>query len=472
MAGAQLGRLDRPRTVGPHVSLWAGLAAGGAAAFAAGSALAQEAAPAQLVSAAALGVLGVAAAVMQLRRFLVAALLLLVSYVPDTLGGHSSAHALIAMALAAALLRSVAGRQSLAPPRELLVFVPLLVACLVATVFAEDPGTAAAETLDLTSFVVVVALLMTLLDSPTWLRRAAWAVAAGIGLLAVLAIAQQLTKSFPSAYGGLATVLFDGHANRSAGPLNPNTFGQVLATAAVLAFYLSLMESRRPARMLDFTIAAVCVVALFYTQSRAALIALLIAVIMIGGLRGVSPQLLAAGVCAAVVLGMLVLPHSFRQRVGDLSEFARSNPASLQDTSLRGRTGENLAGLRMWLDHPLIGVGPNNFEVRYPEYAEAIGLDERPEQRSAHNLYLEALAETGLLGALPFFALIGLALAGGWRARSRLPGTDALLGEGLFVALTAFLICAMTLNSAYARYEWIFLGLGLTAGRLARRPAA
>jgi hypothetical protein len=38
-------------------------------------------------------------------------------------------------------------------------------------------------------------------------------------------------------------------------------------------------------------------------------------------------------------------------------------------------------------------------------------------------------------------------------------------------ALGAFLICALTLHSSYARYEWIFLGLGLAAGCLARRPA-
>jgi hypothetical protein len=46
-----------------------------------------------------------------------------------------------------------------------------------------------------------------------------------------------------------------------------------------------------------------------------------------------------------------------------------------------------------------------------------------------------------------------------------------LLGEGLFVALSAFLICAVTLNSAYARYQWIFIGLALATGRLGRRPA-
>jgi hypothetical protein len=65
--------------------------------------------------------------------------------------------------------------------------------------------------------------------------------------------------------------------------------------------------------------------------------------------------------------------------------------------------------------------------------------------------------------------VLWLALAGAWRARRRLRGHDALLAEGILVALGAFLICALTLHSAYARYQWIFLGLGLAAGRLARR---
>ena len=66
----------------------------------------------------------------------------------------------------------------------------------------------------------------------------------------------------------------------------------------------------------------------------------------------------------------------------------------------------------MWADHPLVGVGPDNFEVHYQEYSEAIGTDPRPEQRGAHNLYLESLAETGLLGATAFFGVLWLALRG------------------------------------------------------------
>ena len=81
-----------------------------------------------------------------------------------------------------------------------------------------------------------------MLDTPEWLRRAVWAVVSGVGLLAVMAILQQLTKTYGSTYGGFASVLPDGDALRSAGPLNPNPFGQVLATSAVLAFYLARMR--------------------------------------------------------------------------------------------------------------------------------------------------------------------------------------------------------------------------------------
>jgi putative inorganic carbon (hco3(-)) transporter len=294
---------------------------------------------------------------------------------------------------------------------------------------------------------------------------------AGVGLLATLAVVQQVTRSYASTYGGFATILRAGDAMRSAGPLNPNPFGQVLASAAVLAFYLARTQRRRASRWLAAAIAAACVVAVAYTQSRAALITLVIVALAIGALSGVRLRVLAVAACGVIALGSLVLPESLQTRVGALYAAVSANAGTPQDTSLRGRTSENLAALRMWADHPLVGVGPDNFEVHYEEYSEQIGTDPRPEQRGAHNLYLESLAETGALGATAFFGLLWLALRGAWRARRRLHGDDALLAEGILVALCAFLVCAVTLNSAYARYEWIFAGLALAAGRLARRQA-
>jgi O-antigen ligase len=452
-------------------TLWAGRIAAGAAAFAAGGLLARSGAPLLLVAALVLGVLAVSCAIAQPRWCLVAALFLLVGYVPDLLATHSASHALIVIVLAGTLVRWARGRERFTLPGELVAFGALVVAFVTATLLASDTAVAASETVDLVSFTAVVAMLMVLLDTTSWLRRAVWAVVVGIGLLAVLAIIQQVTKSYASTYRGFATVLPAGNAMRSAGPLNPNPFGQVVASAGVLAFYLARTEGRRAGRWLAGAIGAACVLAVVYSQSRAALIALLIVALAIGALRGVRVRALALAVCGVIVLGPLVLPASLQTRIDALYAAVSANAGTPQDSSLRGRKSENLTALRMWADHPLVGVGPDNFEVHYEQYAEAIGTDPRPEERGAHNLYLESLAETGVFGATAFGSVLWLALAGAWRARRHLRGRDSLLGEGIFVALCAFLICALTLHSAYARYQWIFIGLALAAGRLARRQA-
>jgi O-antigen ligase len=470
VAGVGLGQLARPRPARADVALWAARVAAGAGAFVAGRALGQAPDPLAIAVAGAFGASAIGLAVAQPRWSLVGALLLLVGYVPDVMASGGAAHALIAVVLVGTLVRVALRRERLAIPAQMLAFVALAVAYLTASFFATDHAAATAETLDLVSYAAVVGLLMALLDTPAWLLRAAWAVVLGVGLLASLAILQQVTRSYGATYGGFAGVLPAGDAIRSAGPLNPNPFGQVLATSAVLAFYLARIHGRGASRMLAATIAGTCVVAVTYTQSRAALIALLLAALGIGALRGVPLRVLATALCGVIVLGSLVLPQSLQTRVGDLYGAVTANAGAPQNGSLRGRESENVAGLRMWRDHPLIGVGPDNFEVHYEHYAEAIGTDQRAEQRGAHNLYLESLAEIGVLGAGAFFTVLWLALRGAWRARRALAPRDALLAEGVLVALATFLVCAVTLHSAYARYEWIFIGLALAAGRLEARP--
>jgi O-antigen ligase len=468
---AGLSRPAPPRPAEANLALWAGRIGVGAAAFVVGTALGRTDDPLQLVAAACCGGLAIAAAVTRLRWSLVVVVFLLVAYAPDRLATRSATHALIAILLVGTLVGWVARRERFAVPRELLAVAVLAVAYVAASIGASDRAAAAGETLDLLSYGVIVALLMLLLDTPAWLRRAVWAVVAGVGVLALLAIVQQVTKTYGSTYGGFASVLPAGDAMRSAGPLNPNPFGQILATSAVLAFYLARVQSRPSARALAGAISLTCVIAAIYTQSRAALIALLIVAIAIAVLHGVRLRVLAVAICAMVALAPVVLPNSLDQRIDALSDGTSATASFRDNNSLRGRTSENLAAVNMWADHPLLGVGPDNFEVHYQTYSAAIGIDQRAEARGAHNLYLEAFAELGLLGAAAFLTVIWLSLRGAWRARSRLEGRDALLCEGLAVALGAFLICALTLHSAYARYEWIFLGLGLVAGCLARRPA-
>jgi O-antigen ligase len=113
-------------------------------------------------------------------------------------------------------------------------------------------------------------------------------------------------------------------------------------------------------------------------------------------------------------------------------------PVSSINTTLPPRTDLWRAAIRMWLDYPLLGVGPDNFRRRYGPY---LGMNPFNDTVNANNLYLETLANLGLIGALAFgwfiFKLIAIARKK-WRSLSE-PSAQ-VLAIGLSVALAAFFI--------------------------------
>ena len=379
-------------------------------------------------------------------------LFLLVAYIPDALVGPRAAYVL--MAVGARRARCCAGspgasafrsRASCSPSRR------SLLAYGIAAFFASRPRRRRRRDARPGQLTAVVALLMLLLDYPR--VAAARGLGGGRGRRPAGGAWRSSSSSLrtsASTYGGFAGVLPDGDALRSAGPLNPNTFGQVLATSAVLAFYLACMQTRRWRRGCSpAAIAVACAVGVVYSQSRAALVALAIGALAIGAApRRARCACSPPAACAAVV----ARPASCCRRPW-YSASARSrdlvttDPVALQDTALRGRAS------REPRRRPDVGATTRSSASarttsRSTTWAtpRRSGSTRDPSSAGAHNLYLESLAETGVLGALAFFACSALALSGAWRARSRLGGRDALLGEGLFVALGVFLITALTLQ--------------------------
>lgn len=108
-----------------------------------------------------------------------------------------------------------------------------------------------------------------------------------------------------------------------------------------------------------------------------------------------------------------------------------TNPTLLRETEQRLTTSGGLddyeivmtTGWRMFLDHPVVGVGASNFRVVCADeaYAEIGAYDDRC-RRAAHHYYLQLLAETGLIGAALFIAMLAFLarrLAAGLRAVGR-----------------------------------------------------
>lgn len=63
------------------------------------------------------------------------------------------------------------------------------------------------------------------------------------------------------------------------------------------------------------------------------------------------------------------------------------------------------AALRMWRDHPWVGVGPGHYDLRFREYRPS-ALQLQPER--THNDYLNALADWGAIGTALIATTLGL----------------------------------------------------------------
>jgi O-antigen ligase len=103
----------------------------------------------------------------------------------------------------------------------------------------------------------------------------------------------------------------------------------------------------------------------------------------------------------------------------------------------RGRLELWRLAIAMWRDHPLLGVGPDNFRRLHPQYGGWLGAGNFP--MSAHNQLLESAATTGLVGLLALAGTIVLSARAAFRARR---GRDADVAAVVLALLAAFLVQA------------------------------
>ncbi|MEK6238097.1 MAG: O-antigen ligase family protein [Planctomycetales bacterium] len=144
------------------------------------------------------------------------------------------------------------------------------------------------------------------------------------------------------------------------------------------------------------------------TRSRSGALALL-AFLALVALRGSTwthkirnLSLVAAG---CVLFFFLGLSDEARGRLSTIWD-SDAGPAAAKE-SFEGRWAGFAAGVQMFADRPLHGVGVNNYLSYRIAHVDGVPL-------KAHNLFGELLGETGLLGALGFLAVVGVTL---WNCR-------------------------------------------------------
>ena len=125
-----------------------------------------------------------------------------------------------------------------------------------------------------------------------------------------------------------------------------------------------------------------------------------------------------------------------------------------------GRIPLWLSAWKMFLGAPLFGQGPHTFVLFYNSYLQNISLpswlfvDHRIVPW-AHNLYLEVLAEQGLIGLSALVLLLARGLFIAWNLRQAKSDEIRILGYGAFAALVGFCFAA-AIELTFLR-QWVLI---------------
>ena len=202
----------------------------------------------------------------------------------------------------------------------------------------------------------------------------------------------------------------------------PNPYAGYINIPLSISLALMFLGHNWVVRILAGLTAIFLGVAEYLSQSRGGEIALAAALLFIV-LAGIPGIRVLMRVLIAVFLGIVLvllagwIPGGIFNpvlRFLGVTQISFTNPGS-QDYSTVERLAHWIAGLHMFIDHPVLGVGIGNYPDAYPKYFITIFTNSLGH---AHNYYINIAAETGLIGLIVFLLfLLAVFVAGGHSLR-------------------------------------------------------
>lgn len=247
----------------------------------------------------------------------------------------------------------------------------------------------------------------------------------------------------------------------------PEVSGTYAAIAGTAAFAAAIRVDRRAARIALGLVTFALFVAVILTNVRGAYLglafgwlAVVLLVLLAPDARRRESLVALVGAAFLGVVGLVATPLG--SRFLDLGTL-------LNDRSAQSRLEIWGTSVRLILQRPLLGLGPDNFGIGYPAFRaeRSVFLNPAELQNSTHNWLLHIATSAGLIGTTAFVALLVIAVVAAVRlARQGHPAAIALVplaayfGQGL-----------VTINDIGT--DWIpWLCFGVIAEASGRRVAA
>jgi O-antigen ligase len=196
-----------------------------------------------------------------------------------------------------------------------------------------------------------------------------------------------------------------------------------MGVALTFCYFNNLVLARKISNLWQPAIYFVCLAMLpviFWTHTRSVWLGMIIATMiwMIYTRRHWSR---AAGICilvAAAILVFYINMDNFLSERRSLGGWTDIEPVYV-------RIGLALISLKIFAQHPFVGIGFGHFRDVAPQYATDVNVPYYEFASSAmeHNNFLSLLAETGLIGLVLFVAILILLFRISYRLYKRLPNT-------------------------------------------------
>ncbi|MGH9105246.1 MAG: O-antigen ligase family protein, partial [Acidimicrobiales bacterium] len=212
---------------------------------------------------------------------------------------------------------------------------------------------------------------------------------------------------------------------------NPNHLAGYLAMLLPVVLVVGLRSRRWFLRGAAVLLALALATELLRSSARGAWVAAIAALVVLALM--LAPELRrrpflssgsAVAVVAAAAIGMAFGGSRFLSH--SLSTLFQSGG----HTSVEQRFQIWSAAAHMAVNHPIVGIGPDNFALVYPHYQSAswvAGLGPNFLVNGAHDIFMNVLADQGFVGLVLFLALlayIGARSVGAWRRLRSLELTE------------------------------------------------
>ncbi|HUX66443.1 MAG TPA: O-antigen ligase family protein [Terriglobales bacterium] len=319
-------------------------------------------------------------------------------------------------------------------------FLAYLCLCIPTSIW---PGGSFSLVVDgFSKYILVVLATICMVDSLARCRRIMLIQTLALLLMAALALGQarELNRMY-----GVGKMFSD-----------PNDFALNLCMILPFCAAFCLSARSRLRRMFWAGAACLAVVAIISTYSRGGFLALLATLVALawrfrGAVRSAVVTALAAGAIAAVALSGSPYLHRLDTIL---------HPNTDKTGSAQAREGLFERSLAVTLEHPLLGVGPGDFQIISGDW------------HVTHDTFTQLSAEAGIPSLILFLAIMWCGFRNSRSAREQWAPELVWFTDAVECSLTGYLVGAVFLSTAYWLAPYLVIAYAAILSRLARSAAA